>query len=135
VKLTEAELQHIRPSTAFKRQGVFANNPTRKEARIWISPSELANLNELRKKTNRPLVVLTRQTIENQGKMGQAETADRRRKMLEFLKLTGQSTRTAKAKLDLFITENFQVEGDGGFMNLSLFDALELPHEWLTLKK
>ena len=63
--------------------------------------------------------------------MGRAETADRRRKMLEFLKLMGQSTRNERAKLDLFVTENFQVEGDGGFMNLSLFDSLELPREWL----
>jgi hypothetical protein len=124
-------LKFIRRSTVHQRQGVFAKDPTRTKARVWISPSELADLNELRKKEGRPLVNLRQNQDKNPAKMGRAETADRRRKMLEFLKLMGQSTRNERAKLDLFVTENFQVEGDGGFMNLSLFDSLELPREWL----
>ncbi len=128
VRVTEAELQAIRPSTRSKRQGVFEKNPSRTKADIWLSPSEVADLNELRKNTGSKPAIPKKNIIENPAKIDRAEIANRRRNMLEYLSRSGQSSRTNKAKLELWLSENYKVEGDPGYIDFELFSiAQHLP--------
>jgi hypothetical protein len=122
ITVTEDELDEIRPDSP--RHEVFTEDPSRKKARIWISMSEIKELNELREATGGRPVKLREKTLQNQDFLTFAPWAERRHNLVEEMKAKGESTRTEKARKDLFLTENFMVEDDEGVMTTEDWEKL-----------
>jgi hypothetical protein len=119
ITVTEAELDEIRPDSP--RHEVF-EDPTRKKARIWLSMSEIEDLNEVRERTGGRPAQLKATTLQNEDFLTFAPWAERRHNLVEDLKAKGESTRTEKARKDLFLTENFMIEDDDGVMTAEDWD-------------
>lgn len=99
--ITEAELNYLRPSTLNQRQSVFAKDPSRSNARIWLSMGEREELNKYRQVHGGKRVVTSERILKDLNFQQKAPQAEHRRKVVEHMKRKGQSTRTKEARRDL----------------------------------
>jgi hypothetical protein len=99
--IAEAELNYLRPSTINQRQSVFAKDPFRSNARIWLSIGEREELNKYRQAHGGKRVNTSERILKDLNFQKKAPQAERRHKLVEHMKSKGQSTRTKEALRDL----------------------------------
>ena len=100
-RITEAELNCLRPNTLNQRQSVFAKDPSRSKARIWLSMGEREELNKYREVHGGKRVITSERILNDLNFQQKAPQAEHRRKVVEHMKSKGQSTRMKEGRRDL----------------------------------
>ncbi len=90
-------------------------------------------MNDFRKQNNTPPAVVLQRVLNDPAFQQRVEWAERRHEYLERLRWQRKSTRNKEARLNLYISEHFKVDGDEGFMDIEMFETLGLDRNLIEI--